>query len=57
MSGSTYTFANGINDSGQIVGEYYDAGGTQHGFLLDNGIYTTLDAKKHMVKNYQLVNG
>ena len=29
---STATYATGINASGQIVGYYYDAGGT-HGFL------------------------
>jgi probable HAF family extracellular repeat protein len=44
VPGSSYasTFAQGINDSGQIVGWYVDAGG-RHGFLLDNGTYTTLD--------------
>jgi probable HAF family extracellular repeat protein len=30
---STFTSANGINASGQIVGFYYDAGGGRHGFL------------------------
>jgi uncharacterized membrane protein len=32
------TFAKGINSSGQIVGAY-----DGHGFLLDQGHYTTLD--------------
>jgi len=36
------TEAFGINDVGQIVGQYSDLGGT-HGFLLSGGIYTTLD--------------
>ncbi len=37
--------ATGINDSGQIVGYYsYVAG--QHGFLLDQGSYTTLEERK-----------
>src|SRR5438034_1110321 len=36
------TEAWGINDVGQIVGQYSNAGGT-HGFLLINGTYTTLD--------------
>jgi uncharacterized membrane protein len=31
--GSTYTQANGINDSRQIVGSYVDAAGNAHGFL------------------------
>src|SRR5438874_2429500 len=34
--------ANGINDSGQIVGTYLNPF-TAYGFLLDNGSYTTLD--------------
>jgi probable HAF family extracellular repeat protein len=36
--------ATGINASGQIVGQYDDAGGTRHGFLLSGGSFTTLDA-------------
>jgi probable HAF family extracellular repeat protein len=43
---SGYTEAKGINASGQIVGWYFgwylDPAGS-HGFLLDNGSYTTLD--------------
>jgi probable HAF family extracellular repeat protein len=35
--------ATGINNSGRIVGYYGDASGDSHGFLLDNGNYTTLD--------------
>jgi uncharacterized membrane protein len=34
-------FATGINASGQIVGSYGD-GSKNHGFLLDQGRYTTL---------------
>ena len=33
----------GINAPGQIVGSYYDAAYLHHGFLLDQGGYTTLD--------------
>ena len=36
------TIANGINDSGQIVGYYNDATG-QHGFLDIDGAFTTID--------------
>ena len=43
MPGALYTYANGINASGQIVGTYYDAAKGIHGFLLDQGSYTTLD--------------
>ena len=34
----------GINDLGQIVGDYFDASGCCHGFLLSQGTYTKLDA-------------
>ena len=44
VPGATDTFGSGVNDVGQIVGCYRDAGGTYHGFLLDvDGSYTTLD--------------
>jgi uncharacterized membrane protein len=52
VPGATFTVARGINDSGQIVGVYGDdpadiyyddAGPGYHGFLPDNGNYTTLD--------------
>jgi hypothetical protein len=36
------TNALGINDRGQMVGRY-DAGGISHGFLRDEGDYTTID--------------
>jgi probable HAF family extracellular repeat protein len=36
------TTAFGINTSGQIVGNYHDNSG-YHGFLLSDGVYTTLD--------------
>ncbi len=40
-SGGTVAF--GINDAGQIVGDYIDAGGTFRGFLLSGGVYTPID--------------
>jgi len=33
----------GINDTGQIVGQYADASGKIHGFLYSGGTYTPLD--------------
>ena len=33
----------GINSPGQIVGTYVDMAGNRHGFLLSDGVYTTLD--------------
>src|SRR2546426_1157699 len=37
------TAANGINDTGQIVGWYEDGSGGLHSFLYSGGTYTTLD--------------
>jgi probable HAF family extracellular repeat protein len=39
----TPTIANSINANGQIVGYYQDSNHVQHGFLDNNGIYTTID--------------
>jgi hypothetical protein len=33
VPGATFTEPIGINTAGQIVGDYLDASGTQHGFL------------------------
>ena len=41
-SGGIGTNAVGINNAGQIVGEYSDGSGI-HGFLLSGGTYTTLN--------------
>ena len=41
--GSQFTVPTKINDAGQIVGLYIDAGGKQHGFLLSKGQYSTID--------------
>jgi hypothetical protein len=41
--GSTGFFGIGINDKGQIVGDYVDSAG-QHGFFYTNGQYSTIDA-------------
>jgi probable HAF family extracellular repeat protein len=43
VPGSTLTIASGISNAGQIVGQYDDAGGRTHGFLLSDGVYTTFD--------------
>jgi probable HAF family extracellular repeat protein len=37
------TVASGINDSGQIVGNYTDSGAVTHGFGYSAGSYTTID--------------
>ncbi len=40
---ATQTSVRGINARGDIVGFYVDPAGRQHGFLLHNGLYTTVD--------------
>jgi len=40
--GATHTYAFGINDSGQIVGQY-EVGGRSHGFTWSGGVYTSFD--------------
>ena len=42
VPGSSATFARGINDAGDIVGQF-STGGVIHGFKLANGIYTAID--------------
>ena len=42
-SATNATNANGINNLGQIVGNYYDASFTSHGFIQDGGIFTSID--------------
>lgn len=37
------TYALHVNDSGKVVGSYYDSIGTLHGFLYSDGTYTTVD--------------
>ena len=37
------TSARGINTRGDIVGSYVDSAGLQHGFLLQDGAWLTLD--------------
>ncbi len=36
-------FANGLNDSGQIVGDYLDASDNSHGYELSGGTFTSFD--------------
>jgi len=41
--GTAFTFAEGINGLGQIVGEYLTTTSQIHGFLYTNGDFTTID--------------
>src|SRR6266446_326127 len=42
VPGATQTFANGINDAGQIVGSFSNSTGT-HGFRYTGGSFTQID--------------
>ncbi|MCU1285834.1 MAG: hypothetical protein JWO13_2184 [Acidobacteriales bacterium] len=42
VPGASHTNAFGINNLGDVVGEFADANGT-HGYLLTNGVFTTID--------------
>jgi hypothetical protein len=41
--GANGNFAWGLDDGGDIVGDYFDAKNVSHGYLLHNGRFTTLD--------------
>jgi probable HAF family extracellular repeat protein len=41
--GATLTEASGVNDDGNVVGDYSDAGGSSHGFTWHNGVFATFD--------------
>jgi probable HAF family extracellular repeat protein len=41
--GSVDTIAHAINAYGDVVGQFADAGGVSHGFLLSNGAYRMID--------------
>jgi uncharacterized membrane protein len=55
VPGATATAAVGINDGGQIVGAFGDAG-VQHGFLLDKGTFTTIDVPGATLTNARGIN-
>jgi uncharacterized membrane protein len=41
--GATHTDATGVSPSGNIVGRYFNADGSQHGFLLADGKFSSID--------------
>jgi probable HAF family extracellular repeat protein len=43
VPGARLTTANGINDRGQIVGDFTVGASAAHGFLRSNGVFTTID--------------
>jgi uncharacterized membrane protein len=51
------TFVEDINDGGQIVGGYASSTGNNHGYLLDHGIYTSLDTFDVTYASPYAING
>ena len=49
VPGATNTLATGLNPRGAIVGIYYDTAGNEHGFLLKNGNFSTVDVPGSVV--------
>ena len=41
--GASETQAIGVNDAGQIVGDYFDAASVEHGFVSSGGTFTAID--------------
>ncbi|HKO05508.1 MAG TPA: hypothetical protein VJW51_12200 [Candidatus Acidoferrales bacterium] len=56
VPGATNTSLFGINNLGDIVGDYIDAGGVQHGFVMSNGSVTTIDPPGSTNTNCQGIN-
>jgi uncharacterized membrane protein len=50
-----YTVAEGINAAGDVVG-FYGLGGTEHGFYLSQGVYTTIDYPGATLTNARGIN-
>jgi probable HAF family extracellular repeat protein len=43
VPGSIYTVVSGINQNSDLVGNFVDESGTQHGFLFSDGTFETID--------------
>ena len=57
VPGALYTIPAHINDLGQIVGLYVDGSGGEHGFLLANGKYATIDVPGALATEALGING
>jgi hypothetical protein len=49
VTGSTGTLATGISPRGTIVGIYFDSSGTEHGFVLKDSNFSTVDVPGYLV--------
>src|SRR5947207_6841719 len=63
VPGSTLNRPHGINDAGDIVGLYFDAGEVGHGYLLRNALYHTIDVPRasftsaREINNFGVIDG
>lgn len=56
VPGSTFTDAMGINNVGQIVGRFRDAGFAEHGFLYSGGIFSPISVPGSLWTNASGIN-
>jgi probable HAF family extracellular repeat protein len=54
--GAVSSQAVGINNRGQVVGEYRDAAGTYHGYLWERGRFTTIDRPGAAATSLRAIN-
>jgi uncharacterized membrane protein len=56
LHGASVTSPNGINARGEIVGGYHDSGGVTHGFLLRQGVVSTIDFPNALLTGARAIN-
>jgi len=54
--GAVNTQATAVNPSGEIVGRYFDADGSQHGFVFRHGMFTSIDYPGAVLTDITWVN-
>ncbi|HTS34399.1 MAG TPA: hypothetical protein VMH04_01940 [Candidatus Solibacter sp.] len=54
--GSTITQAFGLNERGDVVGDYTDSAGNVHGFLLSNGTFSSIDYPGAILTSARSIN-
>jgi uncharacterized membrane protein len=53
---SAFTIGEGLNTAGTIVGYYDDLTGVDHGFVLNNGVFMTVDVPGAQQTQIQSIN-
>ncbi len=54
--GAQFTYAEGVNASGQVVGSYLGRDNTRHGFLFSGGTYTSFDPPGALLTDAYAIN-